>query len=211
MGIRQEVLNVLMAELLQKRGLVAAPEQILTNAAKSRRIPDVLVDFRGLRLAIEGEFDGPKAKGKASASALHRVEEGLAHIGVALIYPAPLRNHGGSIDDLRSDLEKATLRFAVVTEAEAVGPEQLAFPFDVTREQKYVAFVQGDVDSLADALPRAYEQLVKDAVLDRAVTLLQGTIEAFSYALRPQQATTHRFAAALGIRALPKTAHTKEA
>ena len=51
---RQEVLNVLFAQLLEERGLVAAPEQIISRLdLRTRRMPDVLVDFQGLRLAIE--------------------------------------------------------------------------------------------------------------------------------------------------------------
>src|SRR5438093_9827461 len=85
---RQEVLNVLVAQLLQDRGLVAAPEQIISRLdLRSRRMPDVLVDFQGLRLAIESEYASRGAEDKASKAALRRVEEGIAHVGMALIYP----------------------------------------------------------------------------------------------------------------------------
>ena len=50
MASRQEVLNVILAQLLQERGLVAAPEEILKTPTKERRLPDVLIDFQGLRL-----------------------------------------------------------------------------------------------------------------------------------------------------------------
>jgi len=56
MASRQEVLNVILAQLLQERGLVAAPEEILRQPTKERRLPDVIIDFQGLRLAIEAEF-----------------------------------------------------------------------------------------------------------------------------------------------------------
>jgi hypothetical protein len=87
---RQEILNVLIAQLLQERGLVAAPEQIITRLdLATRRMPDVLVDFQGLRLVIESEYASVVAADKTSKAALRRVEEGIAHVGIALIYPTP--------------------------------------------------------------------------------------------------------------------------
>ncbi len=55
-AFRQEVLNVLLAQLLHERGLVAAPEQVLRRPEEAVAMPDVLVDFQGLRMAIEGEL-----------------------------------------------------------------------------------------------------------------------------------------------------------
>lgn len=49
---KQEVINVVLAQLLTERGLMASPEAILRGATV-----DVLVSFRGLQLAIEGEVD----------------------------------------------------------------------------------------------------------------------------------------------------------
>jgi hypothetical protein len=144
---RQEVLNVLVAQLLQERGLVAVPEQIinLPNLV-SRRMPDVLVDFYGLRLAIESEFASRNAEDKASKAALLRVQEGIAHIGMALVYPEGLRSISGS-EKLRESLSTAHLHFAIVTEAEASA--QLTLPF-VDRQQQYVvSFAKGNLDSIA--------------------------------------------------------------
>lgn len=117
MPVRQEVLNVLLAQLLQERGLIAAPEQIQNFRHHVRRMPDVLVDFQGLRLAIEGEFSsrsGVDAERRASEAAFRRVEQGIAHIGIALIYPRALRSM--AFARLKEKLAKASLRFAIITE-----------------------------------------------------------------------------------------------
>ena len=100
--IRQEVLNVLLAQLLQERGLEFAPEQIIKDPSGFRRMPDVIVDFQGLRLAIEGEFASPTARDRASKSANQRVEDGIAHMGMALVYPPALREMGRGINELKS-------------------------------------------------------------------------------------------------------------
>jgi hypothetical protein len=74
----------------------------------------------------------------------------------------------------------------------------------VPAKESVVPFVKGTLDQVADALRRAYDQLVKDDVLNRAVQLLEQGIESFTFALAPQPAATGRFMTALGIRELPK-------
>ena len=74
---RQEVFNVLLAQLLQERGVITAPEDVLKPSPSSKRkMPDVLVDYWGLRIAIEGEVDDqPNYGEKALDSAKKRVNK----------------------------------------------------------------------------------------------------------------------------------------
>ena len=85
---RQEVFNVLLAQLLSERGVISAPENICSVGTTGKKgMPDVIVTYRGLRTAIEGELSSsPKAEERALSSALKRVEQGISHIGVAIIY-----------------------------------------------------------------------------------------------------------------------------
>ena len=54
---REEVFNVVLALLLRKRGIVAAPEQILRlHLEQGHAMPDILVHYQGLRTAIEGRI-----------------------------------------------------------------------------------------------------------------------------------------------------------
>jgi len=205
--VRQEVLNVLVAQLLQERvherAMVVAPERILKDPFAARRMPDVLVDYQGLRLVIEGEIASRGAKVKAGQSALRRVEEGIAHIGMALIYPAQLRNLGRNVVELKKTLSETTLEFAVVTESE-VTQAQLAFPDHPEKQTEFARFVRGNLDALVAELRRAYEQLLKDDVLERAAKALDNTIGTFLSSFPIQPALTARFAEILEIRALPK-------
>lgn len=200
-SVRQEVLNVLLAQLLQERELEVAPEQILRDPSGLRRMPDVIVDFQGLRLAIEGEFASRNAHEKASKSARQRVEDGIAHMGTALVYPSALREMGRDINELKKALARARLEFAIITENEAT-PKESLFPV-VLRET--AQFVKGDLNDLAEALRKSYERLIEDRVLERAVTFLHQGIEVFVGSLNAQPASTNRFASALGIRELPKS------
>jgi hypothetical protein len=85
---RQEVLNTELARLLCQQGLVALPEQRLQQGM----MPDLLLPFRGFYLVIEAEVsDQPQAQEQAWRKAVERVEQGLAHLALALVYPAALR------------------------------------------------------------------------------------------------------------------------
>lgn len=184
-GYRQEVFNVLLAQLLQERGVIVAPESII-KAGPSRRMPDVLVTYRGLRTAIEGEIDDDAgAKERARESARGRVEEGIAHIGVAVVYPAYLRSET-DFQRLAKQLGTGTLHMAIVTESECTG------------------FIEGNVDTLESTLRHTFEHLVQEDVVARAVAALDAGIEQFAVVMAAKGGIVSRVADTLGIRELPQ-------
>ncbi|MBM3473439.1 MAG: hypothetical protein FJX75_09240 [Armatimonadetes bacterium] len=187
MRLRQEVVNVVLAECLQDAGLTAVPEQIIRAAASGDvRLPDVIVDFQGLRLAIEGEFaTTPDAEAKAIAKATSRVEEGLAHLGIGVVYPAEAASW--TFPELRERLPHARLAFGVASEL----PER-------------PSLTEGDVGHLGEGLRRAYETLVEDEALQRAVAVLEVAVDEWVRALQGQPGSTGRYAAVLGIHETPK-------
>ncbi|MEW5720679.1 MAG: hypothetical protein AB1817_18785 [Chloroflexota bacterium] len=183
-GYRQEVFNVLLAQLLQKRGVISAPENIV-RANAARRMPDVIVSFNGLRTAIEGEVgDHADAQQLALESARKRVEEGIAHIGIAIVYPEHLRQV--EFGALEAKLAQSELAIAIVTESGDTG------------------FVPGNVDYLESALRRAFEQLLQEDVVKRAADVIDAGIDRFAGALADKTGVAERIADALGIRALPE-------
>jgi hypothetical protein len=85
---REEVLNVTLASLIAARGVPASPETIT-----QKKMPDVIATFRGLRCAIEGKTgDVTNAQGVVSADARRRVEQGIAHLAIGVVYPKELRS-----------------------------------------------------------------------------------------------------------------------
>lgn len=180
---RQEVLNVFLALLLQERGVVAAPENIIKIGNKNRKMPDVVVNFQGLRTVIEGEVeDAANAREKAIKSASKRVEDGIAHIGVAVIYPQFLRSV--EFPKLKNSLTKTDLDIAIVTESEQTG------------------FIKGDVNYLESALRHAFEHLVREDVVAEAVSALEDGIEQFARVIVQKTGDVGRLAQTLGIREL---------
>jgi len=189
-GYRQEVFNVLLAQLLQKRGVISAPENIIKSGL-GKKMPDVIVSFNGLRTAIEGEVgDHSDAQAKAIASARSRVEDGIAHIGVAIVYPEALRK--ADFARLESVLGKSELDIAIVTESEETG------------------FVQGNVNQLESLLRHAFDQLLHEDVVKRAVDALDGGIDQFANVMADKSGVTERMAEALGIRGLPERKSSEE-
>lgn len=118
-GYREEVFNVLLALLLHERGVVTAPEQSFRQALEERRhVPDVLVVYRGLRTVIEGKVaDKAGADEKALEQARDRVNSGIAHIGIALLYPAAIRKIP-SFPELQSFLANCVFKVGVYSETD---------------------------------------------------------------------------------------------
>lgn len=182
-GYREEVFNVVLAQLLHERGIVVAPEKVLRRVARERRrrMPDVLVTFQGLRTAIEGKVDDQAgAEHAALEAARKRVEEGISHVAVALVYPARLRQV--PFGELSDELAQTALRIVIYSEAGETG------------------WVEGDLNELAGLLLRTYDQLVQEDVVAEAAAALREGVEAFGEAVLSARGNVERAAEALGIR-----------
>jgi len=192
-GFRQEVFNVILAQILEEHGVVSAPERIIkAKPGRTMRMPDVLVYFRGLRLIIEGEVeDALKAEERALNSARKRVEEGLAHIGVAVVYPASLRKIE-KLSQLKKGLKESWLRVAIYNESGESG------------------FTTTNIENIPNMLFQTFDQLVQEDVVKRATEILDEAVEQVA----PVLATIPEFpgtaAKILGIRSLPNRKKSTE-
>ena len=177
---RQEVLNVALAEILEEIGLVAVPEEIVKDAGQ-RKIPDVLVEVQGLRLAIEGEIgvEG-SAMSRAEDSAKSRVEGGLAHIAVAVVYPESLAC-AESVESLKDRMREADISFRIFTES---------------RETEALT---GTPRDLASALRRTLDWMASEDVVKSAVAVMHAGLEVFSGAALPKPGIIARLARVLGM------------
>jgi hypothetical protein len=173
---REEVLNVTLAGCIAARGMPAAPETITAR----HEMPDVIATFRGLRCAIEGKTgDVPNARGLVSADAQRRVEQGVAHLAIAVVYPRELRTT--PFAELTAAMNAASMEFMVYTEN---GPGE---------------WRSGGVDALLEELRRAQETVVRDDAVTRAVQKLSLGMAAVSTALTSSSAVCDRLIDVLGI------------
>ena len=170
-----------MAELLTESGLLSKPE-LVGRKAKKRKIPDVTIaDFWGVRTIIEGRTsDTPDVFGSLEKDAGDRVQEGVAQICVAVVYPSELR-YAPSLQALKSGLSSAQLQMRVFTEGS-------------TGE-----WAVGTLDDLTAVLRRSYESLVNEDTLTRAVEVLKTSIEDASDGFLESKSAAEKLKQIIGI------------
>lgn len=173
---REEVLNVTLAECISARGMAAAPETITAR----HEMPDVIVIFRGLRCVIEGKTgDVPSARQIVAADAAKRVDQGIAHLAIGVVYPRHLRTTAFEV--LAKAINEATFDFMVYTENGAG------------------EWRTGGVDAILEELRRAHEAIVRDDAVTRAVQKLSLGMGVVSDALISSPAVCDRLINVLGI------------
>ena len=133
-----------------------------------------------MRCAIEGKLaDTPNAEVIVMADAKARVEQGIAHVAIAAVYPAALRST--AFEQLPTALSAASLRFIVLTEAG-----------DGT-------WHAGGLNDILAELRRAHEILVRDDVLQQAVDTLNIGLSEVASALVTNRGACDRLIHILGI------------
>jgi hypothetical protein len=172
-GLREEVLNVKLAELLSRSGLLSVPESILSEDAR-RRLPDVIIgDYWGVRVVLEGRVaDRSNVQVTLENDCLRRIEEGIAAIAIAIRYPRELRY--SDWDKLEQKLRTVTFRIRVFSEAGAG------------------EWIDSDLEGLSAVLRRAYESLVNEDLVNASVEELRQSIEAASRQLAGSPGTAGR-------------------
>jgi hypothetical protein len=176
---REEVLNVVLAQLLNEHGIVSAPELSISSPGAGHKMPDVVVAFEGLRTVLEGKVDKAGAHDEVQAQAVERVEDGIAHLALGVVYPPSLTKL--PFKELRDGLAEAELRVEVVTEA---GPQ---------------GWTTSTVEQLGDLLRRTFDELVAEDVVLRAVAALELGVAHFAQAISATPAVVDRSADILGI------------
>jgi len=183
MTFREEVLNVVLAELLQARGIVSLPETVRRLiATRGRRLPDVTIaDLLGVPIVIEGRIDGaPAVANSVSDLARSRIEEGISPIALAVLYPQGMQE-ANSLPALRRAVDHATFRVRVFSE-HADGE-----------------WATTTMDGLAEIVRAAYELLVSDDVVVNAVAELDAAIDAASETIASARTAPTRLRVLLGI------------
>ncbi len=184
---REEVLNITLARLLTNQGVVTAPETITHLAEGQRRMPDVLVEYQGLRTIIEGKFDdNPRAKRDVHDQAYSRITEGISHISLALLYPRSIRK-ADSMQHLADLIYSCFLQVQVVSEAGSEG------------------WVKCQVKDIGDLLRRVFEQLVRQDIVKETAAKLEAGVSEFARHTISNGYVIERFTSILGIGEVPES------
>jgi len=182
-SVREEVLNVVLADILSERGMLSIPESIRSAiASRNRTLPDVTVaDLFGVRIVIEGRIGNTSpVRESLFRDASARVEQGISPICLAVLYPPALRRVT-SLRRLRGELASASLMVRVISE----GSEG--------------DWAEANVDSLTDILRRSYELLIREDVVAVAVENLEAAIDRASEIIVTAPAAAARLRVCLGI------------
>lgn len=184
--LRQEVLNTALAELISERYPEITPERVLTGSLKSKTMPDLLTRLNGLRVVMECEVGAVAAKTKALESAKGRVDEGIAAVALALVYPPDLAAQP-SVAKVKEMMRSKDTLFdvAVVTEAE-VGP-----------------YSSGNLDYVSTVLHEAWRRLIEEDALSIAVSEIDAAVEAFATSIEHYSGIAAKLATTLGIQGAP--------
>ena len=180
---REEVVNVALAELLERRGMLSVPETIRRSIArKTRDLPDIIVaDLLGIRMVIEGRFDTSSSTSPSLLKdARERVEQGISPVCLAVLYPPDLRS-ADSLTRLRQNLQKAKLTIRVIS------------------ENSDGEWADAAVDDIVETLRRSYELLVSEDIVVAAVGEIAGGIETATDLFARAPALSERFRQTLGI------------
>jgi type I restriction-modification system DNA methylase subunit len=178
---REEVLNVTLARILSALGVSAAPETVQQGFGSGLALPDVLIEYRGARIAIEGKFkDVPKAAQKVRDQAHSRISSGIAQLALAVQYPADLR--ACPFDVLVPRLGDAALTYCAISEAGEDGH-----------------WHDGNVSDVLDEVRRAHERMCQEDIVQRAAESIKGCLDGVAKILAANKQIGAELSSVLGI------------
>lgn len=155
---REETINTQLAIVLSKHGVHADAETIHRHGQQR---PDVMFLMGGVRVVIEGKYaDAPDAENTVLRAARQRVQSGICHIAVALIYPKTLRTV--PVSRLDAALSESRLRHRVISE---------------TGETDWA---EGSPDEVLASLRRAHEAMTKDDIVAASAERLSERIQSIA-------------------------------
>ena len=158
---REDILDVLLAELLERRGLWSVPGSTRRRNGQVHARPRgaTLVDLDGVRVVVEGSLlDGERDRQRLFDRARRHVEGGLGSLCLAVLYPPRLRD-AKSASELRRALEAATLEVRVISEGDNG------------------AWSQTTCSALVELVRGCYAAMLREDVVAQAVAELEAAIE----------------------------------
>jgi len=147
--VSEPAVNVELAHLLDKKGLRALGE---VRIHESRARPDIYLTLNGVRIILEGKFEGPSVLEALERQCRERVEQNLCDVAIGLVYPKPIpKNLSLTLSDLERFLQDCRYRMKAFWPSPA-GIEETPWEQGLTFRQvveriqsSYRSLVQGDL------------------------------------------------------------------
>jgi type I restriction-modification system DNA methylase subunit len=163
MEYSEPALNVMLAELLTKHGLVGAGELVMKGKTDIRK-PDVFMLLEGVKVILEGKLPKQTARNELTDQCSKRVREGLCDVSIGVIYHlAKTDKLFTPMNELKPILKKSKYEVAIW------------IPGRSEPEQK-ISWEEVDVNSLGKIIRSAINEVVSADILTEAVDELNNTI-----------------------------------
>jgi len=175
MNVREETLNVLLAELLAERGLKALGEVILKKG-----YPDVLLDVNGVRIIIEAKKAGRREELRKNCET--RLDNGMCDICVMAEYALlNVASISPTISDLKEALLKGRYNVGFMTYLDRIGLEKWLTGFKPRVKSDF--YMNVDFQEFVTYLMSVYEYTVEEDIVTPVVEKLKYIVNSFSQAV----------------------------
>jgi len=175
MEVREEALNVLLAELLAEKGLKALGEVVLKKG-----YPDVLLDVNGVRIIIEAKKVGKKDELRRNCEA--RLDNGMCDICVMVEYAElNVKSISPTVSDLKEALLKGKYNVGFMTYIDRIGLEKWLTDFKPRMKSDFYANI--DFQEFVTYLMSVYEYTVEEDIVTPVVEKLRLVMDDFSRAV----------------------------
>jgi len=159
--VSEETLNVVIAQLLLRRGLRSLGEARIHGLGL--RKPDVFMVVNGVKVILEGKYRKLGVKEELEAKCRERIDEGLCEICISVEYPQlPFR----ALYPTMNDVEKSLLGSKVESNVVWISAEG-------SRESGWMPV---DIDDLATLVRNSYTAIVSEDILGKAVISLASAL-----------------------------------
>lgn len=155
--IREEVINVVIAHILKKKGL----DLVIPETIGRKKRPDIIVGLYGLTFLIEGRNENLRKS--LFKDTRKKLEEGYGDVGMAILYSEDLYKVEEEIGELEIKIEKSHFSGAV---------------FYWTSEGiKHISFYNKKVKDIIELIREILDIYVKNDILRQQVQEVQNSLE----------------------------------
>ena len=154
---REEVINIRISDILREMGFQASGEIISKG-----KLPDIMVYISGIKINIEGRFEGSPELNNLRGRCKSRVDNGICDIAMGLIYPKNIREAQDDYDHIKKIKNAQLESFAMYIDSQGV---------------KELDFTTGSVANIAEKLSNIYTTIISNDVLHSEIKNLNERIK----------------------------------
>lgn len=180
MSVREENLNVMLAELLAERGLRALGEVVMKRRGR-RPEPDVHLMINGVRIVLEGKKPGMWAE--LEEKCRQRLDDNICDLCIMVEYldwagdASPIMSLAPTQTDIKRALLNGRFNMGVMSYVERVGLEKW---LEGAPSKSLEVYREIGFHELVSHIIAAYDRTVREDVLKPVIERLDGALKEFA-------------------------------